>query len=284
MYGSPVNDRQLAGLEHANYIEAISLAGEIPDSLIRRAGGVAVVLSGLDLRLFNQIFVEDDRATPDAIASGVATARARGADFIVSLRRGIDDRWIPLLSSLGLAPAGPEQSVPGMALHPIPPGDGGAGPGAGGGRATPDGDRYDVRLVTDEAGLEDHIEVVTAGFGLPEPIVRSFMSPQLLGRPELTLYVGYVGHRAVTSGLGIRTGRTIGVYNISTTPEARRHGYGTAMTARIARDGAEAGCDVAILQASTMGRPIYERMGYRTVAVYDGYEDPAGSAPTPGDA
>ena len=33
------------------------------------------------------------------------------------------------------------------------------------------------------------------------------------------------------------------------------------MTARIATDGAAMGCDLAILQASTMGFPIYERMG-----------------------
>ena len=31
-----------------------------------------------------------------------------------------------------------------------------------------------------------------------------------------------------------------------------------------------AGCDVAILQASEMGRPIYERLGFRTVVEYDG--------------
>ena len=45
------------------------------------------------------------------------------------------------------------------------------------------------------------------------------------------------------------------------------------MTTRIASDAATAGCDVAVLQASEMGRPIYERLGYRTVVEYMGYVD-----------
>ena len=43
------------------------------------------------------------------------------------------------------------------------------------------------------------------------------------------------------------------------------------MTARVVADGVSAGCDVAALQASAMGRPIYERQGFRTVVRYAAY-------------
>jgi len=39
-------------------------------------------------------------------------------------------------------------------------------------------------------------------------------------------------------------------------------------------DGLAAGCDVSVLQASDMGLPIYERLGFRTVVQYDGFVDP----------
>jgi predicted GNAT family acetyltransferase len=83
--------------------------------------------------------------------------------------------------------------------------------------------------------------------------------------------VGYASGDPVVSGLGWRTGRTIGVYSIATVGSARRRGYGAAMTARVVADGMVAGCDVAVLQASEMGRPVYERLGFRTVVRYAAY-------------
>ena len=47
------------------------------------------------------------------------------------------------------------------------------------------------------------------------------------------------------------------------------------MTMQIVDDGASSGCDVAILQASHMGYPIYERLGFETVVEYVGFVDPA---------
>jgi predicted acetyltransferase len=88
------------------------------------------------------------------------------------------------------------------------------------------------------------------------------------------IYVGYQDGEPVVSGLGWRTGRTIGVYSIATIESARRRGFGAAMTVRIMADGVAAGCDVAVLQASELGRPIYERLGFRTVVTYWAYGDP----------
>jgi GNAT superfamily N-acetyltransferase len=101
---------------------------------------------------------------------------------------------------------------------------------------------------------------------------------RLLEQPDVAVYVGSTDGRPVSVGLGLRTGSTIGVYNIATLEPYRGRGYGAAMTARVVDDGAAAGCTTAILQASDMGYPIYERLGFRTVVRYHGWVEPAPTA------
>jgi len=258
--------RELARLEHENMIEAMALAASnVEGAVLRRTGGVALIATGLPIRLFNQVIVENREATPAAIAAAVAVTRERRDRYIVNLRVGADDPFIPLMAELGLVPLADVPWMPGMALHPM-------GPGAL--PASPPG--HEIRQVVDRAGLDDHIRTAAAGFEMPGEILRSVMGAALLGRPGIAIYVGYADGEPVTTGLGVRTGRTIGIYNISTVPSARRRGYGAAMTERIAADGAAAGCDLAVLQASPMGRPIYERLGYRTVVEYFGYIEHSG--------
>jgi GNAT superfamily N-acetyltransferase len=122
--------------------------------------------------------------------------------------------------------------------------------------------------------MDAHRLVVTAGFGSDPAVALGTACPDLLDKPECVVYVGYAHGDPVVSGLGWRTGRTIGVYSIATIESARRRGYGAAMTARVVADGVVAGCDVAALQASEIGRPIYERLGFRTVVRYVAYIDP----------
>ncbi|HUG47006.1 MAG TPA: GNAT family N-acetyltransferase [Candidatus Limnocylindria bacterium] len=261
----------LARLEHENMIEAIALAGANAEgAVVRRGDGVALIATGLPLRLFNQVIVEGDDARVDAVRAAVALTRARGDQFVVNLRVGTDDRLSPLMQELGLLPIS-EEPTPGMALHPI---SAGAGPDP-----LPD---HEIRQVTDTAGVEDHIKTAAAGFELPEAVLRSIITPTMAQRAGFAAYVGYTEHGPVTTGLGIRTGRTIGAYNIATLPAARRRGYGAAMTARVIADGAAAGCDVAILQSSRMGHSVYERLGFRTVVEYMGYIEPPGDKPAAG--
>ena len=59
-------------------------------------------------------------------------------------------------------------------------------------------------------------------------------------------------------------------------PDARGRGYGAAVTAAAMRQtGAPA--SLAILQASAMGRPVYERMGFRTVHAMAVFEEGGGA-------
>ena len=251
-------------------IEALALAGgNVEGSCIRRQDDVALIATELPLRIFNQVLVDGDGATPAAITSAVELTRERGDRFFVSLRAGPDDGLIPLMSQLGLVPLSDEPWLPGMALAPLPDGAPAALPG------------YEIRPATDASGLEDHILTCAGGFDMQLDWLRAIMGTSLLEHPDATVYVGYADDQPVATGFGLRVGRTIGIYNISTLPTARKRGYGQAMTMRIVADGAAAGCDVATLEASEMGYPIYTRLGFRTVSEYVGYVDPTSIAPAP---
>lgn len=263
-----MNLHALARLEHENMVAAIALAGaQAPGSLVERTDGVALIATGLPLRLFNQVIVERDDARPEAIASAVATLQARGDHFVVNLRAGEDDRHVPLVTQLGLAPISEHPWMPGMVLHPLPRSAG----------VVPD-PGHEIRRVADASGIADHIRAAAAGFGMPQAWLEAVVSENLGRTPGVAVYVGYTDGEPVTTGLGVRTGRTIGVYNLATVEGARKRGYGSAMTMRIVDDGAAEGCDVAVLQASEMGYPVYERLGFRTVVEYLGFIDPDAAA------
>jgi GNAT superfamily N-acetyltransferase len=259
-----VNVHDLAGLEHENLIAAYGgAAANAPGGRVEHDRGIVLLAVPLPVRLFNQVVIERDDADADALEAAVGVMRAREARYLVNLRDGTDDRWVPLVRRLGLVEAAPEPWMPGMAAHPLP---------APGSVPVPDG--HEIRRVTDLAGVRDHIAAGSAGFGMPVEWFEAIMGSATLADRSAVVYVGYTDGAPVTAGLGYRTGTTMGVYNIATVEAARRRGFGAAMTMRIVDDGGAAGCDVAVLQSSDMGYPIYERLGFRTVVRYRAWIDP----------
>jgi GNAT superfamily N-acetyltransferase len=254
----------LARLEHANMIQTMTLiAGNVPGAVVRQTDDVAALSSGLPFILFNQVIVAGDAATPAALSAGIGVMRDRGSPFVVNLRVGADDAFAAVARELGLVPLSERPWMPGMAMHPISA------------EPTVDTPGFEIRQASDAAGIEDHIRTAALGFEMAEDVIRAIVVPTLLGRDDVAVYVGYVDGEPVATGLGFRTDSTIGVYNIATVESRRGRGYGAAMTRRVVADGVAAGCDVAILQSSEMGFPIYERLGFRTVVEYMGYVEPS---------
>jgi ribosomal protein S18 acetylase RimI-like enzyme len=256
---------ELARREHDNMLAADMLAvSQMPGSVAERGNGLAVLATGLPLRTFNQVLIDGHGAPDGPMSAAVSVMRERAPGrFSVTLRRDIDDAWIPVVTALGLVRVSDQVWMPGMAFHPIPAGT-----------DTPAHAEIDIREVADAEGTAAHIHAAAAGFGIPAEWLQPLITVDFLGHPDVRLYVGYHEEDSVVAGLGVRVDTTIGVYNIATVPDARRRGYGTAMTQRIIDDGARDGCDVAVLQASEAGKPVYERMGFRTVVEYDAYSDP----------
>jgi predicted GNAT family acetyltransferase len=122
------------------------------------------------------------------------------------------------------------------------------------------------QLVADEAPL--HAQVAAAGFGIPSEMFLQLMTPAVLAAPGVRCYLGEAGGQPVSTGLGVKLGSSVGIFNIATPPEHRRHGYGAAVTARAVADGLAAGARWSWLQSSPEGYKVYERLGFRTLEAW----------------
>jgi GNAT superfamily N-acetyltransferase len=126
----------------------------------------------------------------------------------------------------------------------------------------------EIRSVTDEATLIDHVGVVSSAFDWrPEELSRVFR-PALLESAAWRAFVGYLDGEAVSTAQLIIDSDVGGLYYVATVEHARRRGIGEALTRHAVEVAAGLGCSLATLQASPMGRPIYERMGFKTVSYY----------------
>jgi len=149
-------------------------------------------------------------------------------------------------------------SVPGMLLEPIE-------------LPAPQG-ALRLAAVADARTVDEFGRTAFAAFGFPEAGAAAVMTPRLFEDPALQAYVGYLGDEPVCTSLLYVTGTTAGIYWVGTLEAQRGRGFGEVMTAHAARQGRARGCDHASLQASVMGRPVYERMGFRQNREYRNFE------------
>jgi GNAT superfamily N-acetyltransferase len=105
--------------------------------------------------------------------------------------------------------------------------------------------------------------------GYPAPALQPvepgcMFRPGALGGP-VRFWIGSVDGGAVTVAVSCELEGVVGVYFVATLPEARGRGYGAAITDAAARANPSL---PAVLQSSDLGRPVYERLGFRTVSRY----------------
>jgi GNAT superfamily N-acetyltransferase len=62
------------------------------------------------------------------------------------------------------------------------------------------------------------------------------------------------------------------IWCVATLPEARGRGLAAGLMRRALADGRERGCEVSTLQATKLGAPVYERLGYRSFGTIEMWE------------
>lgn len=133
-----------------------------------------------------------------------------------------------------------------------------------------------VHRVADPQTLAEFQATAFDGFGLPEAAAPLFLTRDFMELPRVALFVGRVGGEPVSTSALVGSEGVAGIYWVSTREAARGRGYGAALTWQAVRTGRDLGYPLASLQASEMGRPVYERMGFRHDRDYAQFDSPKG--------
>lgn len=238
----------------ANYLDAnrvfmaVSRRGEYVE---RR--DVAITCCGLPAETLNWGFLKPPYADVATTAEAVRTYFApRRLPFRLCYRDAAERPDLAELQALGWRLH--DEPVPGMARaipEAVPP------PPAG----------LHIERVDGET-LAAYRETAFLGFGYPVAVAPVFLTERLLALPQVRLYAGRLGDQVVATSMLVVTGRVAGIYWVATRESHRGRGYGEALTWAAVAGGGALGCELASLQASKLGRPVYARMGFAHVLDY----------------
>jgi GNAT superfamily N-acetyltransferase len=120
--------------------------------------------------------------------------------------------------------------------------------------------------VEDEATLRKWIHVASIGFGVPNDVEDTwygFFAEAVCERPFRTYLALLNGEPVGTSQLFTSAG-VAGIYNVTCIPQARGRGIGPAVTLAPLLEARKMGYRVGILQASSMGYKVYQRLGFQS--------------------
>jgi ribosomal protein S18 acetylase RimI-like enzyme len=248
-----LDDEQLAKIADANYWESFSMLARSCGGAVLESDDVLGIRTGLPVPMLNHgLITGKPNDIEGSLRALIAFFEEVGVPHILRVREGVAPDAEKVMEAMGFPYS---DTTPGMVMFPIgdPP-------------PLPDGLR--IESVQDVKGLGQFQEAMAEGFSMPLDLAKGLITPAVLGVDGFESYLGFLDGKAVaTSGLYYGDG-TAGVYNVGTLPDYRRRGLGAAMTWHAVSRGADHGCTVSILQASVMGKPVYERMGFRTVAPY----------------
>lgn len=248
------SSRDLTSAVVANHCAFFAQLGRPPAGECTTHNGVTRYSSGIPYALFNGAF----SATPHSETELSVVEEVLGY---------FQDRKIPFLwwslpgrnsSELGrtLVSKGlvPEGDMPGMALDLSQP-------------RTPPPAPKELRITTVEnsADLERFGRTLNEGdFQTPPEIAREIprLFPLPREDPRMKLFVGCVEGRPVATSLRFLEAGVVGIYGVSTIPDARHQGIGAAMTYAACEEGRGAGFRDAVLVATAMGVPVYRRLGF----------------------
>jgi len=262
------SNRQMLGQESRavaeNLLEALRFFGQArEDAEIVDLPGVSLIFCGLNYAAFNAALlaepIQGEAGELDRlIETAAARFDARGLrwtywlceDFLGQTLRRQSSR---IFHRRGLRPL---TEAPGMYTERLAPPE----------HKLPD---LDIRPVVDAPTRTAFADIMSASFEIPHSVSTSVYGLERAWNGSFRGYVGYASGRAVTTAALVITGDVAGLYSVATAPQHRRLGFAEAIMRHVVQEAYRtAGVQRTVLQATSSGYTLYEKMGYRAVTTF----------------
>lgn len=253
---------------HRNVVEgAWSMIRLGPRPRRRDWPGATALANAVPTPLTNSLFLFDPSADLPRVIEEARGFFGRKAPWKVV---AATDTAVPVAGAATASSMRPGLTEPGLALAPIP---------------TPPNPPAGLTVV--EAGTRDQFRAFRSASGVGFRIPRWMLRVAMPSLPStgggsgsvVRFFVGYEGGRPVATSALYESDRVAGIFFVATIPSARRRGYGAALTWAALDAARRGGADTGFLQASAMGRPVYERMGFCWATDYSTWESPFAGLP-----
>jgi GNAT superfamily N-acetyltransferase len=134
----------------------------------------------------------------------------------------------------------------------------------------------EVRRVESIQDFQSFVDIVAEGFQDEAPgcyeLIRSiFPAPATVLSPDTAAFLVYADGKAVSASLTMLKERVAWIGWIATREQFRGRGFGRLATVAATRAGFTLGANLASLEATKMGAPVYLRIGFQEVIRYRNY-------------
>ena len=129
--------------------------------------------------------------------------------------------------------------------------------------APPVPDNFRIERVRDHHMMAEWVRVSEAGFGVEVPIFYDAYARHGYGADAFSLhYIGYLDDMPVTSVTLLDAGGAASIYDLSTPPAFRGHGFGGALTHALMRQIHHRGYADTWIWSSDMAQTLYRQLGF----------------------
>jgi ribosomal protein S18 acetylase RimI-like enzyme len=236
------------------------IAGSREGGEVRELQGVSIASAGVTFQMFNAAFISEPIATEDELHQRILLPamhfQSRGREWAYWICEDFMEPRVRRRSRRVMESHGLRHStdLPGMVADRILPPV----------RPLP---RVEVRRVIDRSTSTDFCGIGSVCFHVPIDWFREVFGNDSVWQRFIS-YVGYVDGEPVATTAVVTGSGVTGIYNVATLPAWQHRGYGEAVMRHAM---AETGGGPVVLQSTSAGLRLYERMGFRTVtriAVY----------------